>query len=240
MNENSSLNWLSSLKWMHTCPLPQVLLSLRLCDCEQTPTSTRPAAPPVTSALVASAEANPTTAPMTTARSRCFPGTRPAPPVTAALVASTEANPTGTRRRHLHPCRLRQAKSHRRAGDPSSSSLLSWSQIPPAHGRLRLVIAAPLWTNSHRRAASSTSRHLGAGWRTSWGHPCPGGIWLGGGGKNGGGGGVRRWDLLLRILLTGEFACIRGASGNTEVNALNSGGKQLSAGNAKCSSAKLD
>ena len=69
-----------------------------------------------------------------------------APPVTSALVASAEANPTGARRRHLHPCRLRQAKSHRRTADPSSFSLLSWSQSPPAHRRPRLVIAAPLWT----------------------------------------------------------------------------------------------
>ena len=90
-------------------------------------------------------------------------GTRPpAPPVTSALVASAEANPTGTRRRHPYPRRL-QARAHRHTDDPSAVSLLSWSQIPPARERPHVVIAAPLWTKSHRHAASSTSRHLGAG-----------------------------------------------------------------------------
>ena len=79
---------------------------------------------------------SPTGTRMTPAHSRCFPGAKshqrtddrasvslrlcgpnptgtrpPAPPVTSVLVASAEANPTGTRRRHLHSCRLRQAKS---------------------------------------------------------------------------------------------------------------------------------
>ena len=116
---------------------------------------------------------------MTPAHSRCFPGAKshqrtndraslslrfcgpnptgaqpPAPPVTTALDASAQANPTHVARR---------AKSHRRTADPSSFSPLSWSQISPAHERPRLVIAAPVWTKSHRHAASSTSRHLGAG-----------------------------------------------------------------------------
>ena len=96
--------------------------------------------PPVTSALAASAETNPTPRRTNNRASishrLCVPnptGARPpAPPVTSAVVASAEANPTGARRRQLHPCRLRQAKPRRRTDDPGSFSLLSWSQIPPA------------------------------------------------------------------------------------------------------------
>ena len=153
----------------HTNDRARALLSLRLCGPNPTGTTgTR----------------------MTPARSRCFPGSKshrhsddrallsprlcepnptgtrpPAPPVASALVASAEANPTGTRRRHLNPCRLRQGKSHQHMDDPSSFLLISRSQIPPAHGRPRLAIAAPNPTDARTTApryrcasaASSTS-----------------------------------------------------------------------------------
>ena len=108
-----------------------------------------------------------------------IPPARPAPPVTSALVASAEANPTDTRHRHLHPCRLHQAKSHRHTDDPSSFLLLSWSQIPPAHERPRLVSAAPMWTKSHRHPAPPVTSALVAsaeanptGTRRRHLHPC--------------------------------------------------------------------
>ena len=95
---------------------------------EPNPTGTRTTAPPYRCASV----------------DQIITGTRPpAPPITSALAASAEAKPTGTRRRHLHPCRLRQAISHRTRMTPAHSRC--WRQIPPAHERPRLVIAAPLW-----------------------------------------------------------------------------------------------
>ena len=62
--------------------------------------------------------------------------------VTSILAASAKPNPTGTRMTPAHSCCFPGAKSHRHA-----------------HGRPRLVIAAHLWSTSHRHAASSTSRH---------------------------------------------------------------------------------
>ena len=174
----ASVDQIPAARGLHHLPSPRRWLQ------NQIP----PAHAAVTSILAASAKQNPTGTRMTPAHSRCVPGAKsyrrtnarasvslrlcgpnpsgirpPAPPVTSALVASAEANPTGTRRRHLHPCRLRQAKSHWHTDDPNSFSLLSWSQAPPALGRPRLVVAAPLRIKSHRHAASSTSRHLGAG-----------------------------------------------------------------------------
>ena len=51
----------------------------------------------------------------------------------------------------------------------------------------RTVVRAPVGFGSRKAA------------RKSWGHPCAGGIWLGGGRKDGGDGGVCRWDLRLRM-----------------------------------------
>ena len=93
----------------------------------------------------------------TAPRYRCasvgqIPPARPPPPVTSALVASVEANPTGARRRHLHPCRLRQTKSHRRTDDP-----------PPALGRPRRWLHPQ--KQPHRRA-DDPSPGAKSHWRT--------------------------------------------------------------------------
>ena len=117
---------------------------------------TLPAHAAFTSILVASAKPNPTSTWMTPARSCCFPGAkshrRTDDRASLSLrlcglqhLPSAKANITGTRRRHLHPCCLRQAKSTGTRLTPAHSRCFPG---PKSHQHTNDV-AAHLWTKSH-------------------------------------------------------------------------------------------